>query len=68
MAKKRKTTSNTGIPGLSFSWREFLGITKMKRRFTKETGISTTKAGIERKVGRAVLDWIFGGKDEKEKK
>ncbi|MDO4958795.1 MAG: hypothetical protein Q4E68_06025 [Prevotellaceae bacterium] len=68
MAKKRtrKTTSNTGIPGLSFSWREFLGITKMKRKFTKETGIPTTKAGIERKIGRAVLDWIFGGKKEKE--
>lgn len=70
MAKKRsrKTTSNTGIPGLSFSWREFLGITKMKRNFTKETGIPTTKAGIERKIGRAVLDWIFGNKEKDEKK
>lgn len=70
MAKKRsrKTTSNTGIPGLSFSWREFLGITKMKRKFTKETGIPTTKAGIERKIGRAVLDWIFGNKEKDEKK
>ncbi len=50
------------IPGLTvnFSWKRFLGITKAKRKFTKETGIPTTKAGIERKIGRTVLDAIFG--------
>lgn len=54
----RKT--NTGIPGLSFSWKRALGITKLKKKITRETGIPMTKAGVERKIGRMVLDAIFG--------
>lgn len=54
--------SNTKIPGLSFSLKRALGITALKRRFTKATGIPTTKAGIERKVGETVIDKIFGKK------
>lgn len=37
MAKK-------GIPGLSFSWKRALGVTKAKRKIAKATGIPTTKA------------------------
>lgn len=61
---RRKTTKNkyskTGIPGLSvrFSWKEFLGITKLKRAFTKKTGIPTTQAGIERKIGNKLINWM----------
>ena len=51
--------TNTGIPGLSFSWRRALGITKAKREFTKSTGIPTTKSGIERKIGSAIIKAIF---------
>ena len=40
------------IPGLSFSWKRALGITKMKRKISKETGIPTTKAGRQRKLGK----------------
>lgn len=54
--------SNTGIPGLSFSWKRALGITQAKRNFTRQTGIPTTKAGIERKIGGAIIKAIFGGK------
>lgn len=56
-----KKYTKTGIPGLSvrFSWKEFLGITKLRRKFTKKTGIPTTEAGIERKIGRSVKDWIL---------
>ena len=54
---KRKT--NTGIPGLSFSWKRALGITQAKQRFARETGIPTSKAGLERKVGKMVLNAIF---------
>ena len=46
--------TNTKIPGVSFSWRRALGVTKIKRRFTNATGIPTTKSGIERKIGAAV--------------
>ena len=56
MAKK----SNTGIPGLSvnFSWKRALGITSAKQKFARKTGIPTTKAGLERKIGRTVLDLL----------
>ncbi|MBR1463058.1 MAG: hypothetical protein IJ604_06730 [Prevotella sp.] len=61
---RKRTTKNkyskTGIPGLSvkFSWKEFLGITKLKRAFTKKTGIPTTQAGIERKIGNKLINWM----------
>ena len=47
------------IPGVSFSLNRALGITKLKRRFTKETGIPTTKTGIEQKIGKALINLIF---------
>ena len=40
------------IPGLSFSWKRALGITKMKRKISKATGIPTTKSGRQRKLGK----------------
>ena len=58
MAKK----TNTGIPGLSFSWKRALGITQAKREFTNSTGIPTTKTGIERKIGSTILKALFGKK------
>ncbi len=51
MAKKKGT--NTGIPGLSFSPKRALGITKMKRRIAQSTGVPTTRSGMQRKVGHA---------------
>lgn len=56
MAKK----TNTGIPGLSFSWKRALGITQVKREFSKSTGIPTSKAGIERKIGSTIVKALFG--------
>jgi hypothetical protein len=50
------------IAGVSFSLKRALGITKLKRQFTKETGIPTTKSGVEQKVGRAIINLIFGKK------
>lgn len=48
MARKKKSL----IPGLSFSWKRALGITKAKRKISKATGIPTTKAGRQRKLGK----------------
>lgn len=48
MAKRRKKL----IPGLSFSWRRALGITKAKRKFAKWTGVPTTRQGRRAKLGR----------------
>ena len=47
MARKKKL-----IPGLSFSWKRALGVTKAKRKIAKATGIPTTRSGRQRKVGR----------------
>ncbi len=53
-----------GIPGLSFSLLTALGITQAKRKIAKKTGIPTTKAGLERKIGNAILDALLGKKDK----
>ena len=46
---------STPIPGLSFSWKRALGITKMKQRIARTTGLPTSKAGMERKIGNTVV-------------
>lgn len=47
MAKKKSL-----IPGLSFSWKRATGVTSVKRKIAKATGIPTTKAGRQRKLGK----------------
>lgn len=54
--------SNTGIPGLSFSWKRALGITQVRQKFARTTGIPTTKAGVERKLGSFIIKKLLGGK------
>lgn len=56
MTRKRSTP----IPGLSFSWKRALGITKARQDLSRTIGIPTTKQGIERKVGSFVLRKLFG--------
>lgn len=56
----RKRKSSTGIPELSFSWKRALGITQAKQELARQTGIPTTKSGIERKIGKMILKSIFG--------
>lgn len=48
------------IPGVSFSLKRALGISKLKQSVAKKTGIPTTKAGLERKIGNAIVKGIFG--------
>ncbi len=50
------------VVGLSFSWKRAVGITKMKRDFSKATGIPTSRAGLERKIGKAIIYSIIGKK------
>lgn len=51
--------SKIRIPGVSFSLNRALGITQAKRKFARETGIPTSKAGLEQKIGRMILKSIF---------
>lgn len=52
--------SSFRIPGLSFSWKRALGITQAKQKFSRKTGIPTSKSGIERKIGNIILKKLFG--------
>ncbi|HVY86673.1 MAG TPA: hypothetical protein VG943_16185 [Caulobacterales bacterium] len=46
--------SNTGIPGVSFSWRRAVGLTRLESDISRKTGIPFTRAGRQRKIGRIV--------------
>lgn len=50
------------IPGLSFSLKRAVGISAAKQKIARKTGIPLTKGGLERKVGRAVMNTVIGKK------
>jgi hypothetical protein len=50
------------VPELSFSWKRALGVTKAKQQIARKTGIPTSKAGIERKIGNTIIKSLFGKK------
>lgn len=50
------------IPGVSFSLKSALGITKIKQKFARETGIPTSRSGLERKIGNTIIKAILGKK------
>ena len=56
MAKKKIVR----IPGVSVSWKRVIGITQAKQKFARQTGIPTSKTGLERKLGKALLKVLFG--------
>lgn len=43
-----------------FSWKRFVGITKIKRDISRKTGIPLTKSGRNQKIGRMVTKGCFG--------
>ena len=49
-----------GKYGFSFSWKRALGITAAKQKFVRETGIPTSVSGLERKVGKSVINLLLG--------
>lgn len=48
--------------GFSFSWKRALGITSAKQKLARQTGVPTTKQGIERKIGSIIMNFLFGKK------
>ncbi len=48
-----------GKYGFSFSLSRLLGVTSLKNSIARKTGIPTTKGGMERKIGRKVLNLLF---------
>lgn len=53
------------IPGLSFSLKRAVGITAAKQKISRSTGIPLTKGGLERKIGRMVINAITGNKKKR---
>jgi len=45
--------------GISLSWKRLLGISGFRSSVARRTGVPTTKGGIERKIGQAILKAIF---------
>lgn len=62
LLKHKEIMAKFKIPGVSFSLNRALGITQAKQKLARETGIPTSKAGLERKLGKIVLNAIFGKK------
>lgn len=56
------------IPGLSFSWKRALGVTKAKQKIARATGIPTSRQGIERKVGAMLIGSVLGTKKKKKRR
>ena len=50
------------IPGVTFSLKRALGISKVKQDIAPATGIPTTKQGLERKIGKTIIDALIGKK------
>lgn len=50
----------TKIPGLTFSWKRAIGLTQLKQKIARQTGIPMSKQGIERKIGSTILKKLMG--------
>lgn len=46
------------LKGLSFSLKRAVGISGIKQKIAVKSGIPTTRSGLERKIGRTILDNI----------
>ena len=51
--------------GLTFSLKRAVGISGLKNKVARKTGIPTTRQGLERKVGNIVISSLTGGKKRK---
>lgn len=50
--------SNTGIPGLSFSWKRALGISQAQSKLSRQIGIPLSKSGRRQKYGSWLVNLI----------
>lgn len=51
--------SKIKIPGVSFSWKRALGFTQLKQKISRRIGIPMSRSGVERKIGKFILDILF---------
>ena len=62
MMAREELRLNNNIVILFSRERGHWGITKMKQRVARTTGIPTSKAGFERKIGKIILNALCGKK------
>jgi hypothetical protein len=56
----RRRGSNTGIPGLSFSWRRALGVSQAQAKLSRQIGIPLSRSGRQQKMARSLgCCWIL---------
>lgn len=48
-----------GKYGFSFSWKRALGVTAARQRFARQTGVPKTANGLERKLGKSIINLIL---------
>ena len=53
------------MKGVTFSLKRAVGISGLKTKVARKTGLPTTKQGLERKVGGAFLGLFTGNKKRK---
>lgn len=50
------------IPGLSFSLKRAVGVTKVKQQIARATGLPITCQGLERKIGGRIIKTVANKK------
>lgn len=50
--------------GLTFSLKRAIGISGLKTKIARKTGIPTTKQGLERKIGQTVIKGVTGKRNK----
>ena len=60
--RQNHSHTDTGVPGLSFSWKRAIGLTRLENKISRTTGIPLSRAGRERKIGHwaiHMMGWMF---------
>ena len=50
------------IPGLTFSLKRAIGLSALKQKVARKTGLPLTKQGLERKIGGIIIKAITSKK------
>lgn len=56
---KNKVKNMSKKYGFSFSWKRLLGISGLKSKISRKTGIPLSKSGFERKIGRMIINILL---------
>ncbi len=55
MSESHSHSHRRNAPGVSFSWSRAIGLSALKGRISRKTGIPLTRSGREKKIGRLVV-------------